>query len=59
MKNLKILSREKLKEIKGAESISKCPPGKYYCPETGICIPFHAGCYIIVPDIPAEEILSQ
>ncbi|WP_143149957.1 bacteriocin-like protein [Chryseobacterium takakiae] len=59
MKNLKILSRKDLKEIKGAASISKCPPGKYYCPETGVCIPFYAGCYIIVPDLPAEEKVSQ
>jgi hypothetical protein len=59
MKNLKILSRAKLKEIKGAESISKCPPGTYYCPETAVCIPFYAGCYIVVPDIPAIGKVSQ
>ncbi|GAA5084549.1 hypothetical protein GCM10023210_04470 [Chryseobacterium ginsengisoli] len=54
MKNLKILSRKELKAIEGAASISKCPPGKYYCPEADVCVAINAECYIIVPDIPIE-----
>ncbi|KQM44819.1 bacteriocin-like protein [Chryseobacterium sp. Leaf201] len=54
MKNLKILSRKELKAIEGAASVSKCPPGYYYCPEAAVCVPINAGCYIIVPDIPVE-----
>ncbi len=52
MKNLKTLSRKDLKEIKGAASDSKCPPGNYYCPDAAVCVPLNAECYIIVPDIP-------
>ncbi len=52
MKNLKTLSRKDLKEIKGAASVSKCPPGNYYCPDAAVCVPLNAECYIIVPDIP-------
>ena len=53
MKNLKTLSRKELKNIKGA-STSKCPPGRYYCPEADVCIAINEECYIIVPETPVE-----
>jgi len=54
MKNLKTLSRKELKTIKGAADSSKCPAGKYYCPDADVCVAINEECYIIVPEIPVE-----
>ena len=54
MKNLKSLSRKELKTIKGAAITSKCPSGRYYCPEADVCVAINEECYIIVPETPVE-----
>ncbi|MDF2550886.1 MAG: hypothetical protein K0R77_161 [Chryseobacterium sp.] len=59
MKNLKTLSRKELKNIKGAASTSKCPPGDHWCPDAAVCVPIIVECYIIVPpELPDGECLS-